>query len=213
VTAALKLDLSARAFAVVLLATVIALGGAGWFASVAPKHSKASKLATAIQADQARLATAEREQHALTSAAKAKEADLGALQVALPDALAMPQIVDQLDALAARAGVTLDTVTPSAAVLGVGYEAVPISVVVDGRFFAVESFLRLVRNQVQLGKEAVHARGRLLDVQSVQLDQTEPAPSVTATISMQAFYFSAHATPPSTAASTDTTQTTTTPTG
>jgi hypothetical protein len=97
--------------------------------------------------------------------------------------------------------------TPGAAVDAVGYSSVPLTVVVDGRFFAVEQFLHLVRTRVQVAEEKVAASGRLLDVQSVTLDQTEPAPMVTATLAMSAFYFTGTAAPPVAT----TTVTTTTP--
>jgi hypothetical protein len=206
VTAALKFDVSARVFAAALLATVAALAGAVWFVSIAPKHSKASSLQTAIQADQTKLAAALRAEHQ-SAAAKQQSKQLGVLQSALPDQLQMPQILDQLNGIARRAGVTLDTVTPGPAVVGVGYEAVPLTVVVDGRFFDVKQFLHLMRTQVSIGKVKVHAKGRLFDVSGFQLQQTEPAPTVTATFQMQAFYFSPSAQP----AQPSTTATTTTP--
>lgn len=207
-TAALKLDLSARTFAVALLATVVALAAGAWFVSIAPKHSKASTLDTSIQQAQTKLSTLQAAQHAQPTGTQAKQ--FGALSAALPSALAMPQVVDQLNTIAREAGVTLDTVTPGAAVLGIGYEAVPLTVVIDGRYFSVEKFLNLMRNQVQVHKTSVHAHGRLFDVQGFTLNQTEPAPSVTATLTMNAFYYTSQvAAPPVT--STDGTTTTPAP--
>jgi len=208
VTAALKLDLSPRVFAAALLATVAVLAGAGWFVVIAPKHDRAATLQTAIENDQTAIAAA---QHAAAQPTQTDSKEQTALQVALPDALAMPQLVDQLNALADQSGVTLDTVTPAAAETGAGYVDVPLTVVVDGRYFGVEEFLHLVRNQVSLNKAKVFASGRLFDVSSVQLDQTEPAPNVTATFQMKAFYFSPTSAPPAPATSTtDTTTTSTT---
>jgi Tfp pilus assembly protein PilO len=102
--------------------------------------------------------------------------------------------------------VTLDTMTPQASVNESGYVSVPVNVVVDGHYFGIERFLRLVRTQVRLDKSKVSASGRLLDVQGVQLQQTEPAPTVTATLSLRAFYYS----PTATQAPATTTDTTTT---
>jgi Tfp pilus assembly protein PilO len=199
-TGTLRLDLTARTVAVALLAVVVVAAGVGWFAVVAPKRSQASRLETTIAAKQAQLANAT---HAQTADESPKGVKVRNLGKALPDRLAMPQVVEQLNQLATRAGVTLDTVTPSAAVPGFGYEAVPLSIVVDGHFFAVEQFLHLVRVQVQLGKDHVRAAGRLFDVQSVSLQQTEPAPMVTATLNLRAFYYASGITPLATA--TDTT--------
>lgn len=201
-TAVMKLDLSPRIFAAALLGTVAVLAGAAWFTVVAPKHDRAATLQTAIETDQTRIAEARR---AAAQPTRNDAADQSALQAALPDALAMPQLVVQLNALADQAGVTLDTVTPTAPEAGVGYVDVPLTVVVDGRYFEVERFLHLVRNQVSLGKQKVFASGRLFDVSNMQLDQTEPAPSVTATLQMKAFYYSPAATPPAPATDTTTT--------
>lgn len=204
-TAALKLDLSARTFAAALLATVVALAAGAWFVSIAPKHSKASQLNASIQQAQTKLSALQQAQHAQTNGIQPKQ--LGALSAALPSALAMPQIVDELNTIAQEANVTLDNVTPGTAVLGVGYEAEPLTVVVDGRYFAVEKFLNLVRNQVQVNKTSVQAHGRLFDVPGFTLNQTEPAPNVTATLTMSAFYYTSQvAAPPVT--STDGTTTT-----
>jgi Tfp pilus assembly protein PilO len=208
VTAALKLDLSARAFAAALAALAVVLAGAMWFLAISPKHSKASSLSQQISAEQAKIAAAVREAQQ-SHTAKTSSAQLKALEAALPSELAMPEIVDQLDGLARQAGVSLDTVTPNVPVVGVGYYAEPITVVVDGRFFDVKKFLHLVRTRVSIHKANVHVQGRLYDVSGVQLQQTEPAPTVTATLNMEAFYFSPTASP----APAVTTPTATTPAG
>lgn len=207
-TTALRLSVSPRAFAGALLAIVAVLGGATWFLSVAPKHDKAATLQKAIQSDQAKLASAS---HAgkTSSSAKTESTQIGVVDAALPNQLAMPQVVDELDALAKHAGVTLDSVTPAAAVDGTGYVAVPLTVVVDGHFFAVDHFLRLIRTQVSVDKTKISASGRLFDVSGVELNQTEPAPMVTATVQMQAYYYSPGATPVSTDATGASTTTTT----
>jgi len=211
VTAALKFDVSPRAFSAALLATVFVLAAAMWFVVVGPKRSQASSLAAQVQAKQTQLATAEHQQSAKPVRPAAQ---LAPLQEALPDGLGMPQVVDQLNTLAVRSGVTLTSVknTGGTPVPGTGYEAVPLTVVVDGRYFSIQRFLHLVRAQVVLGKGAtVQAAGRLFDIQNVELDQTEPAPNVTATLALRAFYFSASATPVPTTPTTTPTDTTTTP--
>lgn len=205
-TAALKLDLSARAFATGLAALAVVLAGAMWFLAISPKHSKASSLSQQITAERAKIAAATREAQQ-SHPVKATSAQLKALEAALPSQLAMPEIVDQLDGLAHKAGVSLDTVTPGVPVVGLGYYAVPITVVVDGRFFDVKEFLHLVRTRVSVREANVHVQGRLYDVSGVQLQETEPAPTVTGTLNMEAFYFSPTASP----APAETTSTTTTP--
>jgi Tfp pilus assembly protein PilO len=210
----MKREITPRAIAFVLLGVAVVLGAAGWFLLVSPKRSQASKLASTIQTKQSQVST---ETHqSSTVAGSAPAATLGQ---ALPDVPGMPDVVDQLNALATRSGVALDTITPQAAVPGTGFEAIPLTVVVDGRYFAIEKFLQLVRKQVQVDKSRLVANGRLFDVQGVQLQQTEPAPSVTATLSLRTFYYDAGAadatattTDGTTTTSTDTTTTATTTT-
>ena len=212
-TAALKLDLSPRVFAAALLAAAVAIAGAGWYVVVSPKRDKVATLDAAIQADQGKLAAAA---HAAAqpkgTAARAKR-EAAALGSALPDQVAMPQIVDQLSALADQSGVTLDTVTPTAALAGAGYYTVPLTVVVDGHFFDVKTFLRLVRNQVAPENAKFSASGRLFAVTGVELDQTEPAPTVTATLQMNAYTYAPGAAPLVPTTSTDSADTSTTPSG
>jgi Pilus assembly protein, PilO len=201
VTAALKLDFSPRVFAATLLGLVLVVGGATWFMVISPKQDRATSLQAAIGADRTKLAAA---QHTTAQQTGGQEGQQTAAQAALPDALAMPQIVDQLDALADQSNVTLDTVTPAAVETGTGYTDVPLTVVVDGNYFSVEKFLHLVRNQVTFAKDKVFASGRLFDVESMQLNGTEPAPEVTATFQMKAFYFTPGAAPPAPAPTTTT---------
>jgi Tfp pilus assembly protein PilO len=191
VNKSVNFTLTARTVALLLLGVAVLFAGAGWFIVVSPKRTKATELASTIQSKQSQLTLA---QHTPAPSPAKAAADTAAVGAALPDDVVMPQVVDQLNTLATRAGVTLDTITPQAAVTGTGYTSVPLDVVVDGRYFGVEKFLRLVRNQVKLQKTQVAAAGRLFDVQSVQLQQTEPAPTVTATLTLDAFYYSPTAT-------------------
>ena len=209
----MKREITPRAIAFVLIGVAVVLGAAGWFMMVSPKRTEATKLAAAIETKQSQVST---ETHQASTAAQ-QPAATQSVGKALPDVPLMPDVVDQLNTLAGTSGVALDTITPQAPVAGAGYESIPLTVVVDGRYFAVEKFLRLVRQQVQLDKTQLDANGRLFDVQGVQLQQTEPAPSVTATITLRTFYYATGITPAATdtttdGATTDTTTTTTTTT-
>jgi Pilus assembly protein, PilO len=203
----MKAGVTPRAIAFVLLGVAVVLAAAGWFLLVSPKRTEASKLAATIETKQSQVSTGMHQ-----ASAVAQPAQTQSVGKALPDVPLMPDVVDQLNALATRSGVALDTITPQAAVPGTGFEAIPLTVVVDGRYFAVEKFLRLVREQVQLDKSHLDANGRLFDVQGVQLQQTEPAPTVTATLSLRTFYYAAGVAPPTTETTTDGTATTTTAT-
>ena len=61
----------------------------------------------------------------------------------------MPQIVLQLSRIATEEHVSLDSITPQAPVSYSGYQALPITITLDGNFLNVESFLQQLRNQVR----------------------------------------------------------------
>src|SRR5262249_31632620 len=143
----MKREITPRTIAFVLIGVAVVLGAAGWFMMVSPKRSEATKLAATIETKQSQVST---QMHQASSAAQPAATE--SIGTALPDVPLMPDVVDQLNTLASRSDVALDTITPQAAVPGTGYEAIPLTVVVDGRYFAVEKFLRLVREQVQLDK-------------------------------------------------------------
>ena len=181
-----SLKLSSQMTAAALFA-VVAVGTAGaWFVEVGPQRSKAAQLSTDLQAKQAQVT--QQQQAKQSSTGGLTKQQLAAIAAAMPDQLGMPQVVDQLNVLAGRANVTLDSISPNAPTIGAGYTAVPMTVVVDGDYFDVQQFLHVVRTEVTL-KKKLHAAGRLIDVQSVALSQTEPAPKVTATLAMEAFYY------------------------
>jgi Tfp pilus assembly protein PilO len=199
------MKLTSRTIAFVIFGVVAVVAVAGWFVVVSPKRSQASKLAATIQDKQTAISAAQQQQQPQQQGSgSSPQQSSASADAALPDTLGMPEVVDQLNHLAARAGVTLDGVTPQLSAPGAGYMTTPISVVVDGHYFGVEKFLHLVRTQVRLDKSTLSARGRLFDVQGVQLQQTEPAPMITATLSLDTFYYAPTATltPPATTTTT-----------
>jgi Tfp pilus assembly protein PilO len=204
VSAVLKLD-SPKLVAGGMAVFLAILSGVTWFALVAPHRADAGKLDGKIAAAQRELTS---RQHAEGSAATnvKKAADAGSSARAMPSSPAMPQIVVELNRLASGAGVTLDAISPQPSTQVGNYQSIPLSVVLDGHYAAVESFLAAVRRQVRVSPTGgVHASGRLFDVQKVDLDQTEPAPSLTATLTMQAFAFAPVAAAPAPTPATTTT--------
>jgi Tfp pilus assembly protein PilO len=180
-----------------LAAAAVALfAAAGWMLLVSPKRSQASDLDAQIAQVESELSIRAHGQS--TAQNRLSKSDLQNLERALPDGTAMPAIVLQLSALAAQSGVTLNTITPAAPMSAGSYQALPMTVVVDGHFFGVRDFLRRVRTQVRVGDQSVKATGRLFDVQAVDLQQTEPAPQVRASLTMRAFVYGAAGSQPAT---------------
>lgn len=184
-----KVNLSSRVALGAAIGLVVLLAVAGFMLVVSPKRSQASSLDSQITDVQGQLLTRTREQQKATSPKGLTRAELTSILRALPDSPEMPGIVLQLSSLAARSGVTLDTITPSPPTTATGYQSVPLTVVVDGHFFAVRDFLRSLRTQVKVKGTSVEATGRLFDVQGLDLEQTEPAPQVRASLTLQAFVY------------------------
>lgn len=181
-----KLAASPRTLAIALLATLAVLAGATWFVIIAPKRNEASSLSSQIQVAKA---TLEARKH-LGGAVTSQPSQSLFIRRALPDAVAMPQVILELSRVAGEVNVSLDSITPSAAVAYSGFSAVPLAVVVSGRYANVESFLQEVRDQVRVGSGGISATGRLFDVQAVDIAQAATPPLVSATLNMDVFVYS-----------------------
>lgn len=179
--------LSGKVVTGLAVVAIALLGAAGWMLLVSPKRSQASDLDAQIAQVESDLSI--RAHGESTAKNRLTKSDLENLVRALPDGTAMPAIVLQLSALAVQSGVTLNTITPAAPMSSGSYQALPMTVVVDGHFFGVRDFLRRLRTQVKVAGDSVKANGRLFDVQSVDLQQTEPAPEVRASLTMRAFVY------------------------
>jgi Tfp pilus assembly protein PilO len=184
-----KINLSPRATLGAAIGLVVLLAVAGFMLVIAPKRSQISSLDSQITDVQGQLLAKTREQQKATTPKGLTRAELTSILRALPDTPEMPGLVLQLSSLATQAGVTLDTITPAPPTSATGYQAIPLTVVVDGRFFAVREFLRSLRTQVKVKGTSVEATGRLFDVQGIDLEQTEPAPQVRASLTLQAFVY------------------------
>ena len=179
----------------------------GWFVVVSPQRSRVSDLDAQIAQTQSQV-TAARATSAVSAptAAEAKR-----LSLAMPDVPDIPQVVDELSSTASAAGLTLVSIAPqSEEPAGAAYRVFPLTVVAQGRFFGVDAFLKRLRTGVVVHGASVEASGRLYDVSSVSLQQTEPAPSVLATLTVRVFAFAAGGAP---APATTTPATTPTPGG
>ncbi|HEV2591391.1 MAG TPA: type 4a pilus biogenesis protein PilO [Gaiellaceae bacterium] len=196
-------------------ALALVVGIAGFLLVVSPQQSKITSLDDQIASQQAELA-------GLHSAASHKPdlraAELFQLSRALPDDTDQAGIVLTLAQLAQRSGVTLSGMqfqTPVA--LADGSTAVPVSVVVQGKWSSVTAFLAALRAQVKSSGERFSVAGRLFDVDQVQLStgssssssaSTSPSDVIQATLTVNAFTYGTPAPAPS-ATTTGTTTTTT----
>ena len=170
----------------------------GWFGFVSPQRSKADDLAIQITDTQARLAVTQ----ALIDGPLLRQstAELATLRKAIPDEIQMSQILRQLsrasrDAQVRLLGITPQPVTP----VGVA-DGVPMSVSIEGRYFAIREFLARLRSRADIKADKVRASGRLFAIDSITFagGSAEAGGLIQATLSVTAFAFSRPAAVPST---------------
>ena len=194
-------------------ALVVLLGG--WVFLLSPKqhtianlHNQMSAVQEQIAADLSRAATA----RSGSSAPTIRVADIYTLQMAMPSATDMPDLLLELDQTANAAGVTLQSIQPSApsTASGTPYTTVPINLTATGNFYSLTDLLYRLRNLVYVRGGALEANGRIFDVNAVSLSTQDNV--VTAQISLDTYVYAATSSTtvaPTAATSTDTTDTTT----
>jgi Tfp pilus assembly protein PilO len=175
--------------AVALVAVVLV----GWFAVVSPQRSKAAELQGKIDESQSALALAEALNKGGQKKATAKEAR--ALVRAMPDQARMSQILRQLSGAAKSTRVRVNSVTPSANAPLTGYEAIPMTVLVEGRYLGITNFLGKLRTQVRAAGEQVRAKGRLYSVDHIQFTGNPDGQLLQATITLNAYKYGAEPAP------------------
>ena len=179
---------------------LVAAGAAGlallvaaiWFLGISPQHSKAASLDTDISAVQTKIAVRKAELAAPSAQVRFRASDLYRLTKAMPDQTDMAGIILSLNRMAKAHGLTFDGIQPQAAVAQTGFNVQPVTVVLQGRFSAVSSFLRDLRHLVDVRRRALVATGRLFTVDEIgfaQPDNNKGFPDVKATISIDAFMF------------------------
>ncbi len=179
----------------------------GWFMLVSPQRSKADRLDTQIGTVEGQLATARH----LMAAPNRKQtaAALATARRALPDNPQMANVLRQLSAASAKSRTELDSVTPGAAIPVAGAAPLPMTVVVKGRYFAIQQFAKLLRQSADVKRGKLAGKGRLYTIDSISFAGQAPAQpgqsangAILATLAMNAFVYSPTA-PPAATASTD----------
>jgi Pilus assembly protein, PilO len=178
------------ALAIIVIGVVALIG---WFGLVSPQRSKASELDRQIADAKTQLVVAKAQAHP-SSRGKTTGASAFVLARAMPRQVRMSGVLRQLQGAANGAGVRLDSITPQAPTTQSGYDAVPMDVVVTGRYFTIQAFLRELRTQARVAGSRVHASGRLFSVDSVTLAAGEDQlPQLAATIHLNVFTYSGSA--------------------
>jgi hypothetical protein len=179
--------MSPKLLAMFAVAVVTLVGLIGWFALVAPQHSKATTLDGRIAEAKEQLKVAKLLARS-EKAGKGKASGLGLLETAMPAELQMPSVLRQVQRLASVSNVSLLSFSPSAAAPADGYSTVPIALSVTGRYASLQSFLKRLRVLAGSKSGRIHASGRLFDVGSVSLSPSAP-PELTAAIALTTFVY------------------------
>jgi len=175
----------------------------GWFLFVSPKRSKASDLATEIDASRAQLAVAQ----ALLRGSEARTENLEQLAQAMPPDIRMSGILRELSTASATANVRINSVTPQPATPLGSYQTIPLSVTLEGRYFNVVRFLSVLHNRANVvSVSKVTGKGRLYNVPQLQLTGGAETGVLQATLTVDAYSFTGVAATP--VPTTDTTATT-----
>ena len=183
------------AIAVIGLLLVVLIG---WLGFVSPQRSKAAELAVEISDTETQLAVTQTlVEGPLLSRSKA---ELATLRTAIPDELRMSQLLRQLSQAAAEGQVRLLGITPQpASKVGVA-DVVSMTVTIEGRYFAIRQFLRLLRSRADIRANKVHASGRLFAIDTIQFNgaSSEGGNLINASLTLSAFAFSQPVAVPST---------------
>ena len=168
------------------------LAVAGWMLVVSPKRSEAAELQTKIDAVETNIAV---RRAALARKPKinvdVRSSDLFRLTKAVPDRTDMAGIMLEVSRLAARSGVTFESLTPAQPVLAQGYNVQPLGVIVNGRYGEISTFMRDLRRLVTVRKGQLDASGRLFAIDNIELTEQETLkfPNVKASVTLDAFVY------------------------
>jgi Tfp pilus assembly protein PilO len=185
-------SLSTRGLFVAAVLIVLVYAAVVWFLLVSPKRSDAAAARADLAAAELRLAEAKAGSRIRDRGPGAPVADVFRLAKAMPSTVDQPGLVLEFSRLAQKSGVTLRSLTPRDPVAGVGGPSlIPVTVTVGGSYAEITKFLARTRALVTVRDGKIHARGRLLSVQSVSLIEsaTERFPALDATIELDAYVY------------------------
>jgi len=165
----------------------------GWLGFVSPQRSKAAELQVKIDEAETQLAVTQ----ALIQGPLLRQstAQLATLRLAIPDEVRMSGILRQLSEASARSRVRVLGITPQPVVVNAGGpDIVAMSVAIEGRYFGIREFLRLLRARAEIrADDEVSAIGRLFAIDSIQFTGASAETGgglIQATLSVTAFAFS-----------------------
>ena len=189
----------------------------GYFALISSKRSEASDLKAQTASVQVQI-----DRNKMSPYAKAlpavRAATIYRLAQAMPDDVAMADVILELNKIAEDSGIAFNEITPQPPATDTNYEVHPIKVVFSGNYYSLSDFLLRVRNLVRVHDGKLMSKGRAYAVTDVTFseDSEKKFPYISATLTIDAFVVGkgTSATQPTATetATTSTTPTSTTPT-
>ena len=164
----------------------------GWFLFVSPQRSEAAKLDNDIGDARTKLALAQ----ALIRGSEARRGDVARLTAAMPSEVRMSSILRELSATAAKANVRINSIAPQAATPVGTYFTIPLSVSLEGRYFNIARFLRLLHGRTVVVGDKVAGKGRLYSVPQIQLSSGGEAGLLQGTMTVDAYTYNGAAPAP-----------------
>jgi len=196
-----------RTIAIVALAG-IAILVALWMLAISPKREERTQVKANVAAQEARLSTAQTQLASFEAAKKqfpVKLAELKRLDKAVPARGAISSLLRQLQrrakvrnsnlrlvalksATAAAPTAAVGSTTPGATVGPSGLSALPFTFEFTGEYFDLRDILATVRRSVSVRKDKVKVGGRLLTIDTVKFNRTDPSSTMTkATLTATAY--------------------------
>jgi hypothetical protein len=195
VSAPAKKRVSRPAQIALVVVALVAVAALGYLTLISPKRAAASDAERETAAVEARIAEYRAATPTQQAVVAAKAAEVFRLAKAMPDTTDMPGVMLELSEVAADTGIVFDSITPSGATAGTGYQAQPITVVFRGNFYNLQDFLYRLRTLVAVRDGRLSARGRLFSVDTVTFseDDEKAFPHVKAELTITAFVYGAGA--------------------
>jgi Pilus assembly protein, PilO len=165
----------------------VALLLVGWFLLVSPHRSHAATLDRQIDDANAQLRLAQALDDPKVKRARA--VDIRRVELAMPMQVDMPGILRQLAWAGRTAHVRVEGVLPQAAVPTSGYQVIPMTVSIEGHFFAITQFLNLLHTRAQTSVNGLRASGRLFGVDGITFTGGVDKPVLAAQLVINAFSF------------------------
>ncbi|MDP8911729.1 MAG: type 4a pilus biogenesis protein PilO [Actinomycetota bacterium] len=162
----------------------------GHIALVGRQNGKADELARKADAAEARVQAIYRAKAAAVNTTPVRSADLFRLTKAMPSTARIPDVVLELNSLAARTGIHFESIAPQTSSVVGSYRVVPINLVFNGTFADLSRFVSRLRGLVRVRGGRLQATGRLYSIDTLTFETSQEQPRrIEATLTVDAYVY------------------------